>query len=260
MSDHVPVTPRPAASLVLIRDGEPRRDGRRLQVLLTERNGGMPVAGGAFVFPGGKVALEDGEGEAAYRFAAIREAFEEAGVILARDVGLEVQDRVMARYKATPAPVDFWAVLRAEGVEHLMEDLIPFAHWITPEVRAHRFDTRFYLAVMPEGQMVRQDGIEAVSTLWTAPDEMIELFGHDSDLLMFPTRMSLGVLAQAGDVAEALELVKSRAVVPVMPLLEKRPDGIYAHVPEGAGFGGSFFRFQLKDRVPGQLMIEPVRE
>lgn len=266
MSDSArsPVTPRPAASLVLIRDGEPRKDGRRLQVLMTERNGGMPVAGGAFVFPGGKVAPEDGpidgDGEAAYRRAAIREAFEEAGVVFARAVGEAAQERIMARYKATPAPVDFFAVLRAEGVDLLMSDLLAFAHWITPEVRQYRFDTRFYLAVMPEGQVVRQDGIEAVSALWTAPEEMIELFAHDSDLLMFPTRMSLSVLAQARDVAEAMAIVRRRPLVAITPRLEKRPDGIYVRIPEEAGFGGGFFRFQLKERVPGSLMPEPVRD
>lgn len=262
MSDPVqtPAIPKPSASLVLIRDGEPRADGRRLQVLLTERNGGMPVSGGAFVFPGGKVAPEDGEGEAAYRHAAIREAFEEAGVVLARDVDAAAQDRIMARYKATPAPVNYFEVLRAEGADHLMDDLIPFAHWITPVIRPHRFDTLFYMAVMPEGQVVRQDGIEAVSALWTAPEEMIELFAHDSDLLMFPTRMSLGVLAQARDVAEAIAIVRRRPLVPILPRIEKRPDGIYAHIPAEAGFGGSLFRFQLKERIPGPRMLEPVAE
>lgn len=253
----VPSVPKPAACLMLIRDGAVRSNGRRLEVLLTERNGAMAVAAGAFVFPGGKVEPEDGEGETAFVNAAIREAFEEAGVILAPNVDLEAQERVMVRYKSLKHPI-FHEVLAAEGISGSLE-LLPFAHWITPKVRAHRFDTRFYLAAMPESQDVRGDGIEAVSSLWVAPDEMIMSHGHDMNLLMFPTRMSLGVLASARDVAEAVEIVRARAVVPIMPELEKQEDGIYARVPAEAGFGGSLFRFQMKEKLGGLSMIEPVQ-
>lgn len=251
-----PPLPVAAACLVLIRDGARRADGRSLEVLITERNGGMTVAGGAFVFPGGKVAAED-EGIAAdgvehltFRHCAVRETFEETGVVLARRdrawVDRAEQEDILGRYNADKSGQTFAALLRARACAPACDALLPFSHWITPAIRPQRFDTRFYLAVMPEAQVVRHDGEEAVQALWVAPDEMIARYGHDISKLMFPTRMSLSVLAGAGTVDEATALVRERPVVPITPQLEKRADGIYAHVPEAAGFGGTVFPFQLK--------------
>lgn len=270
-----PATPVPAASLILIRDGAERPDGATLEVLLTERHGQMAVGAGAYVFPGGKVEPVDTHpglcrsvadcDDLDYRICAIRETFEETGVVLAHPmddpaqptVARGVQARMIARMRDVTTPASFHEVMTREGLEPAVASLIPFAHWITPVVRARRFDTRFYLATMPADQHVVHDTVEAVEALWAAPGDMIDRFGHDSRLLMFPTRMSLGILNRARNVAEALEIAARQPVVPVLPQLEKRADGIYAHVPAEAGFGGDFFPFQLKERVPGSHMIKP---
>lgn len=268
-----PAIPELAACVVLIRDAEMRANGSRLEVLMTERHGGLEVAGGALVFPGGKVdnadslpeicrGLARGE-DFAFRICAIREAFEETGIVLARDqqgggAGGEIQDRLVAHIHDLDAPGRFCALLQGEGLEPAPDALLPLAHWITPAIRPRRFDTRFYLAAMPAGQQVIHDGAEAVEAFWAAPEEVIDRHAHDISVLMFPTRMTLGMLCGARDVAEAMERIRRHKPVPIEPRLEKREDGIYAHVPPQAGFGGSVFPFQLNLRIAGMDMLRPV--
>lgn len=269
----MPAVPEPAASVVLIRDGAVRQNGSRLEVLMTKRHGSMEVAGGALVFPGGKVDDADSMPEICrglarsedfrFRICAIREAFEETGVVLAEDaagagVPPELQDRLVAHIHEVDAPGLFCALLRDQGLEPAFERLLPLTHWITPAIRPRRFDTRFYLAAMPDGQRIVHDGAETVEAFWAAPEDVIERYAHDIAVLMFPTRMTLGMLAGAESVAEAMERIARRKVVPIEPRLEKREDGIYAHVPDQAGFGGSVFPFQLNLRIPGADMLKPV--
>lgn len=269
-----PAIPEPATSVVLIRDAQaPRADGGRLEVLITERHGNLEVAGGALVFPGGKVDLCDSAEDLcpgveraedfAFRICGIREVFEETGIVIGRDaagrpVSAELQDRLVARIHEADGPGLFNALLKSEGIEPDPDALVPLAHWITPRIRPRRFDARFYLAAMPAGQREISDGLEAVEAFWAAPEEIIERHAHDINVLMFPTRMTLGLLGGARDVAEAIARIRGRRVVPVEPRLEKREDGIYAHVPEEAGFGGATFPFQLKTRIPGAAMLQPV--
>lgn len=267
----IPAIPEPAACVVLIRDGAARENGSRLEVLMTRRNGGLEVAGGALVFPGGKVDAADslpefrraGDEDFPFRICAIREAFEETGIILAHGAGgaavtPAIQDRMVADILELDAPGRFCARLRDEGLEPAPEALLPLTHWITPAIRPRRFDTRFYLAVMPADQRVVHDGAEAVEAFWAAPEAVIADHAHDIATLMFPTRMTLGMLLGAGRVAAAMERIRARKVVPIEPRLEKREDGIYAHVPQQAGFGGSVFPFQLDLRIPGADMLRPV--
>lgn len=269
----IPATLEPAACVVLIRDGAERDNGSRLEVLMTRRHGGLEVAGGALVFPGGKLDAADSLPESCpgqaqgedfpFRICAIREAFEETGIILAHGVGgagvtPAIQDRLVGEIHELDAPGRFCARLRVEGLEPAPEALLPLTHWITPAIRPRRFDTRFYLAAMPAGQRVVHDGAEAVEAFWAAPEAVIADHAHDIATLMFPTRMTLGMLLGAGHVAAAMERIRARKVVPIEPRLEKREDGIYAHVPQQAGFGGSVFPFQLNLRIPGADMLRPV--
>ncbi|RMF10467.1 MAG: NUDIX hydrolase, partial [Alphaproteobacteria bacterium] len=175
----VPVPALPAASLILVRDGRPRADGRTLEVLMVERHGAIEFAGGAYVFPGGKVQRADATrrltgrfpslSDLPYRMAAIREAFEETGVLLARYQGSRriarrQEQRLLLRRVANRRHLRDRALLQdlqRRGFEPAADCLIPFSHWITPEVRRIRFDTRFYLTAMPRGQMVQHDGTEA---------------------------------------------------------------------------------------------------
>ena len=260
-----PVPALPAASLLLVRDGPARADGRTLEVLMVERHGAIEFAGGAFVFPGGKVQVADATrrltgrfpslSDLPYRMAAIRETFEEVGVLLARRQGsrrlaARQEQRSLLRRVVKRRHLRDRALLRELqrlGFEPAADLLTPFSHWITPEVRTMRFDTRFYLAVMPRGQMVQHDGTEAVGAQWIAPEDMIGTHGDSIKTLMFPQRMNLLELTRARTVNEAIEVASTRPVVPVMPRLEKTDAEILAHIPEQAGFGGGTFVFANLD-------------
>lgn len=260
-----PATPLPASSILLVRDGPVRSDGKRLEVLMIERHGAMRVAGGAYVFPGGKVDAADRNlylrrrmmamPDLDFRLSAIREAFEETGVILARP-------RLGKRYSGRPAlsgaaqtglvrqarragdlrrkaEADFQGLLDALGLIPAVESLIPFSHWITPEVRRYRFDTWFYLAACPKGQAIIHDGGEAVKAFWVRPEEMLAAHGRDVEQLMFPTRTCLQLLTRAATVSSALELARRRPRVPIMPVLSVADGSIWAHVPPEADIGGA---------------------
>jgi 8-oxo-dGTP pyrophosphatase MutT (NUDIX family) len=167
------VIPRPASTLVLLR----QEDGMKgLQVLMIVRNAKTAFAGGALVFPGGSVDQADhdlaGDIAGAYphmtveglalRIAAIRETFEESGVLLAQtgDGTPIAPDRVaelMAACRGSDGP-DFWAAIREGGLMPAVDSLVPFARWITPPIRPKRFDTHFFIAAAPSGQSLANEG------------------------------------------------------------------------------------------------------
>ena len=145
-----PVTPRLAASLILLRDA-----AAGPEVLMVERTGSASYAAGKFVFPGGTVDAADAAlsgPEAALRVAAIRETYEECGLLLAE-----------------PAPVrsgldqDFATLVQRTGCALATQSLVPFAHWITPPHLPKRFDTHFFLAPAPADQTATADLREVVS-------------------------------------------------------------------------------------------------
>lgn len=235
---------------------------------MVERHGAIEVAGGAFVFPGGKVQMADAMrrltgrfpslGDLDYRMAGIREAFEETGVLLARRQGsrrlaTRQDQRRLLRRIANRRHLRDRALLQEfqrMGFSPAADLLVPFSHWITPEVRKFRFDTRFYLAEMPRGQMVQHDGTEAVGAFWAAPEDVIGKYGLNIEALMFPQRMNLLELCRAGTLRDAVSLARARPVVPVMPQMEKVVDAIIAHIPEEAGYGGSRFIFSKRGLKP----------
>ena len=232
MESKPPAIPRPAATLMLLRDG-----AQGLEVLVVARTREVDFAAGALVFPGGRVEEADailappGDPLGAFRIAAIREAWEEIGILLAE----------------APAPpaapnTPFGAELRARGLRPEPGRLVHFAHWITPEHAPKRFDTHFFAALAPEGQEAVHDGREAVECAWLRPQDALDQAGQGRWTMVFPTRLNLRRLAQFGSAAEALEAAARTPVVTVMPV--PRPDGAGGtnlHIPEAAGYGGGIF-------------------
>lgn len=242
-----PATPAPAATLVLLRD---RPDGAA-EILLIQRHGRSKFAAGDCVFAGGKVEADDipddverfcpalGPAEARARLGgdltarqamgfwvgAIREAFEEVGVLLAYDrSGAVVQftPENRARFaahraacqKANPA---FFTMLREEGLTLATERLTYFAHWITPEEQPLRFDTRFFAAEAP-GQEPEVDGHEIVALRWSTPAEVFEALRRKEITLRLPTIKNLELLQQAGTrTGEILSALRDRAVPTIRP-------------------------------------------
>ncbi|GAA1727826.1 hypothetical protein GCM10009734_36000 [Nonomuraea bangladeshensis] len=233
-----PVTPRDAATVVILRDGPGGP-----QTYLLRRKATMAFAAGAYVFPGGSVDARDtdqavawagpspAEWGAAFRAgeqlarglvcAAVRETFEESGVLLAGpDAGSVVADTTGDDWEADRlALIDrslaFADFLARRGLVLRSDLLKPWAHWITPEIEQRRFDTRFFVAVLPEGQRTRDVGGEADQVVWTRPAQAVERARQGEIFLMPPTHRTLSELSAYGSVAEVLAV--PRDIVTILP-------------------------------------------
>jgi 8-oxo-dGTP pyrophosphatase MutT (NUDIX family) len=242
----------PAATVLLLRDGA---DGLEVfMVLRHERNDSFA---GALVFPGGKVdprdrdpglsAFSRGADAAGFRVAAIREAFEECGVLLARDArtGAPVDAARLAKLEPR------WrAALHAgasgvlemacpEALELACDALLPFSHWITPKTQPRIFDTHFFLAAAPPDHVALHDGGENTDSVWISPARALAEQAQGLRRLVFPTFMNLRRLSAAGSVADALALARTIAVVPVQPVPSTHPRGRLLRIPREAGYGCS---------------------
>lgn len=234
-----PAAPRLATTIILVRD-EP------FEVLLVRRHA-EAVFASALVFPGGAVDDDDyrdewlpllGSGaelprnERAIRIAGIRETFEETGVLLAGNPdGSDVD-------QPAPTTATFLEVVRESGGRLLLDDLHPFAHWITPEVAPRRFDTHFFLARAPRNQQPTPDGEEIVALEWARPAEVVQRAERKEQALMFPTLLNLIRLAESDDVASAITAAQNRQPFTVLAVVEIRDDGSKKVViPAEAGYG-----------------------
>lgn len=161
-----PATPIPAASIILVRERAPGRDA---EIFLVRRHRKSGFMADAFVFPGGKVDADDGSPER----AAIRELFEEAGVLLARGALPAAERLADWRRRLNSRDATFPQLLAAEGLEPDLDRLHFWARWVTPSVEPKRFDARFFLAELPADQTPSFDDKETVEEAWVAPDEAI---------------------------------------------------------------------------------------
>jgi 8-oxo-dGTP pyrophosphatase MutT (NUDIX family) len=175
-----PVRPRQAATVILLRGGT-----EVLEVLLVRRTPKARFMGGVWVFPGGAVDEVEGSGDEAHRAAAVRELHEEASIEIAHP-----------------------------------SELIKFSRWITPAVVSIRFDTHFFLAVLPDGQEPRVDGEECVDVGWFTPAGALESSKAGEIELVFPTIKHLEQLRDFASVDELLDYARGREVLPVEPRVE----------------------------------------
>lgn len=228
-----PVPLRPAATLMLVRDGT--HDGAPLEVLMVRRNLQSDFIGGAYVFPGGGVDPADGDAQAAsgtrglndatasrvlglpsgglaYWVAVVRECFEEAGVLLAyRDAAggaggeptllslrtPEVAGRFARHRRAVNAGRRrLLEVCREEGVVLALDRVHYFSHWVTPEGAPRRYDTRFFVATAPPGQEPLHDAAETVASEWIRPADALGRFRSGDIELIFPTIRTLQAIGR----------------------------------------------------------------
>ena len=202
-----PVTPRPSATVLLVRDADP------WELLMVQRPGGADFAPGAYVFPGGTVHDGDRFFADEIRAAAVRELFEEAGILLARgarDADCERLRLSLERGKS------FGDAMQEAGLAPDFQALVMFARWITPALLRRRFDARFYLARMPEGQTVKPHVGEIVDWLWVSPSLALS----NPDLtLVYATRAVLESVADAPNT----ETLMARAIaIKDVPVVEPR--------------------------------------
>jgi 8-oxo-dGTP pyrophosphatase MutT (NUDIX family) len=254
----LPATPRPAATILLLRDGS-----EGLEVFMVVRHHQIDFAGGALVFPGGRVEEADhvlaAELDARlaldpptlpFRVAAIRETFEECGVLLARHrdtgslIGADVLQRLEGRFRAdlNAGSIGFDSVLAADNLEPATDLLVHFAHWITPANQPKRYDTQFFLTVAPPAHLAVHDGHEAVESIWIRPADALADTEAGRFKLVFATAKNLEKLARSRTVAEALESAQTARVVTVEPRAT-RLEGTkrLLRIPPEADYGGSEF-------------------
>ena len=257
-----PVRPRHASTVVLLRDGA---DG--LEAYVLRRHTSMAFAAGMYAFPGGSADARDAEAtvgwvgptaaEWAERLgfgaertarasvcAAVRETFEESGVLLAGpDTDTVVadttgddweQDRMALLGRVLP----FGELLERRGLLLRSDLLAPWDHWITPRVEERRFDTRFFLAALPAGQHTRDVSGEADRVAWMRPTEALASVERGEMRMLPPTYLTLASLAGLPDVRSALAAATSRTIRPVMPAVRLAGDGAEWVLPgdeSGAG-------------------------
>tara|TARA_B100001964_G_scaffold245551_1_gene333321 strand:- start:3356 stop:4105 length:750 start_codon:yes stop_codon:yes gene_type:complete len=235
-----------------------------LEVFTVIRHHQIDFASGALVFPGGRVDAGDAEvrdhcegavkmdgAACAFMAGAIREAFEECGILLARTAG--ESDLISGERLATLEPyrdslhegkISLLEFLQKEKLTLAFDHLQHFAHWITPEMMPKRFDTHFYLAVAPEDHIAVHDGHESVDSIWISPQDAIEGADTGKYTIIFPTRLNIEMLGESTSVENAIEMAKARTIIPVLPQLESREDGEYLCIPVEAGYRVIEFRME----------------
>jgi 8-oxo-dGTP pyrophosphatase MutT (NUDIX family) len=253
-----PAVPRDAATVMLVRPaggaGQPAGGG--FEVYMLKRQSSMKFAPGAYVFPGGSVDPRDAEADLAWTgpdaaewgrllgvppgparalvCAAVRETFEESGVLLAGPS----PDEVVADTTAEDWEADRHALLdRSQSLAGLLtrrglmlrSDLLrPWSRWITPELERRRYDTRFFAAALPPGQRTRDVGGEAAGVAWVRPADAIAAGQRREIFLMLPTRITLGELDACSTVDGVLGA--RRQITPMRPEVTLTSEGPKLHL------------------------------
>jgi 8-oxo-dGTP pyrophosphatase MutT (NUDIX family) len=253
-----PVTIRQAATVLLLRDGAPG-----LEVYLLRRTKGMPFAAGMTAYPGGGVDPRDGDTDVAWVgpgagewatawgcdertarelvCAAVRETFEEAGVLLAGPVGdgaavvpdVSGEDWEEQRQALLARELSMAELLSHRGLALRADLLRPYAHWVTPPGESRRYDTKFFTALMPAGQEARDVSGEADEAVWTTPAAALAEYDAGTRPMLPPTVHTLGQLQPFPDAAAALAGSPPAPLEPISPSFERTPAGLAAVLPDG---------------------------
>jgi 8-oxo-dGTP pyrophosphatase MutT (NUDIX family) len=245
----------PAATILLVRDAP------TLEVLMVQRHHQIDFVPGALVFPGGKTAREDSdpawadhcdgheadEAHTPFRICAVREAFEESGVLLARPVTARGAGKPLATAAHTESidglreaidkgTVSFLRTIADAGLVLALDALTPFAHWITPRMMPKRFDTWFYIAATPAEQLAACDGREAVDACWITPAAALADNDAQRRKIIFPTRLNVEMLAESATAVEAIAASKARRIVTVLPEVVVEGGAQVLTIPQDAGY------------------------
>jgi len=253
-----PVVLRDAATVLILRDG-----AEGLEVFMLRRNLNSDFVGGAYVFPGGAVDPDDrhidlepvceGRSDAdasrrlgiesgglAFWVAAIRESFEEAGVLLAYDLDgmVDLDDEAsMERWAHHRQQVDSGQLTmvdlcRLEGLRLAVDGMHYFSHWVTPEGAPRRYDTRFFLAAAPANQTPLHDDHEVIANEWLRPADAIARVESGELTMMPPTIASLKAISRFATAAEALDAAREITHVPeVLPRVIAADGGVRIVLP-----------------------------
>jgi 8-oxo-dGTP pyrophosphatase MutT (NUDIX family) len=251
------VTPRDAATVMLLRPAGGESAG--FEVYMLRRKASMAFAPGAYVFPGGAVDARDADEQTAWAgpraawwaqqlaappelaralvCAAVRETFEESGVLLAGPSAAELvpdttgDDWETDRRRLLDRSVSLAELLASRGLVLRSDLLRPWAHWITPVIESRRYDTRFFAAALPAGQLTRDVGGEAAEVQWISPAAALELARNRQIQLWLPTAVTLAELTDHADAPGVLGAV--RKLEPLLPEIELEGEKAWLTVPGG---------------------------
>lgn len=256
---------RDAATVMLVRDDE----GGGLEVFMLRRNLDSDFVGGAYVFPGGAVDEADrhddleavcggrtdtecsallgiDRGGLAFWVAAVRECFEEAGVLLARRDGEEVislaDPEVAAQFQAHRDAVNAGSLrlvdlCEREGLQIDAGAIHYFSHWITPEGPPRRYDTRFFVAAAPPGQVPLHDDRETIANTWIRPQVALDEHVAGRLDLIFPTIRNLQAIGRFATAAQLLEHARRIEAVPaILPRIVADEGGLRILIPGDPGY------------------------
>jgi 8-oxo-dGTP pyrophosphatase MutT (NUDIX family) len=227
-----PAPARPAATVIVLRPAA----AQPFEVLLVRRNDQVAFMAGAYVFPGGRVddtddalALDErttarrcldlsSADEGRYRVAAIRELLEEAGVLLARGAGGFADQATTSAVRASlPAHSSLVGHLARHGLTAAIDAVMPFAHWVTPEIEIRRYDTRFLLARVPEGQEGSHDAGETTALEWLSPVDALARADRRELMLPPPTWTTLNQLSRFSSIDAAWHWASTTPMVRIQP-------------------------------------------
>ncbi|HMK63190.1 MAG TPA: hypothetical protein VK386_06190 [Acidimicrobiales bacterium] len=263
---------RDAATLILVRDADGLSE-MSLEVCMVRRHLDSEFVGGAYVFPGGKVDVHDrstaaghacagrddaqasellgvDSGGLAFWVAALRECFEEAGVLLAYQDGpdahgelidmtlpLARQRLALLRHRLNAGEISFLDLLRGERLQLAADRVLYFSHWVTPVGAPRRYDTRFFVAAVPNGQVPVHDEHETVDTVWVRPADALARAAVGELDIIFPTMKNLQAVGRFGTAAELLGAVAAVDHVPtVLPRVVADAHGFRILLPGDAGY------------------------
>jgi 8-oxo-dGTP pyrophosphatase MutT (NUDIX family) len=252
-----PAEPRPAATVILLRDA-----GSGLEAYVLRRRSSMAFAAGMHAFPGGSVDSRDvadegiawsgldpagwaarlgtDEGSArGYVCAAVRETFEEAGVLLAEpNVAVDDPDWEADRQALVDRRLALAELFARRGLAIRSDLLVPWAHWITPRFEPRRYDTWFFAAALPEGQQARDVSGEADHADWIRPPAAVAAADSGEVAMLPPTRVVLEQLASYDSVGAVVEAAAGRAIETIMPGWVDDGEAVRALLPGDPGYPG----------------------
>ena len=246
----------PAATVLLLRDGS-----QGLEVFMVARHPDQAAFSGALVFPGGQVDAPDHSHELhqhcrrsddldaralAFRVAAIREVFEECGILLAYARGEadfitaeRVSELADYRSRLCTQSMTILELCQREKLELAIDRLVPYAHWITPNIRPKQFDTHFFLIATPADQIASHDGSETLDSVWITPTQALHSADTEQFTVVFPTHLNLIKLARSANTVQALAQAASTPIVTVQPQVAATAQGHIMSIPQTADYGVS---------------------
>lgn len=244
-----PVPVRDAATVVVVRE----RSGR-LELFCVERHAASGFLGGAVVFPGGKLdaadssprwrrrttglgdraaALAEPERALGFAVAALRESLEEAAILPVSGTALDAAgaEQLRRELEATDSCDAFFDLVERHDLRLDTRGLEPIARWITPVAERRRYDTRFYLLVLPEGQKGAHDRRETTESFWASPREVLARWERGEIFLAPPTSRTVELFSNAATVDDARAIAEAQSLAPICPVFGRDGDHTILTLP-----------------------------